>query len=46
VGVERGGWRWVDVVLDVDASLLEIHSENKQQATASYKGGYGSDPMS
>jgi len=34
-----------DVVLDVDASLVEIHSENKQQTTASYKGGYGFHPM-
>jgi len=34
-----------EVVLDVDASLVEIHSENKEQATASYKGGYGFHPM-
>jgi len=34
-----------EIVLDVDASLVEIHSENKQQATASYKGGFGFHPM-
>ena len=33
------------VVLDVDASLVEIHSENKQQAASHYKGGYGFHPM-
>lgn len=33
------------VVLDIDASLVEIHSENKEGAAASYKGGYGFHPM-
>ena len=33
------------VMLDVDASLVEIHSENKQQAASHYKGGYGFHPM-
>ena len=33
------------VVLDVDASLVEIHSENKQQAASHYKGGFGFHPM-
>ena len=33
------------VVLDIDASLVEIHSENKEQAAATYKGGYGFHPM-
>jgi hypothetical protein len=33
------------VVLDVDASLVEIHSENKQGAASHYKGGYGFAPM-
>ena len=33
------------VVLDVDASLVEIHSENKQGATSHYKGGFGFHPM-
>lgn len=27
------------VLLDIDASLLEIHTESKDQAVASYKGG-------
>ena len=29
------------VLLDVDASLVEIHSEHKQGAASHYKGGYG-----
>ena len=29
------------VMLDVDASLVEIHSENKQGAASHFKGGYG-----
>ncbi len=33
------------VVLDIDASLIEIHSENKEEAAATYKGGYGFHPM-
>ncbi|MGH8987444.1 MAG: IS1380 family transposase [Acidimicrobiales bacterium] len=33
------------VVLDIDASLVEIHSENKEQAAPTYKGGYGFHPM-
>lgn len=33
------------VILDIDSSLHEIHSENKQQAAANYKGGYGFHPM-
>ena len=33
------------VILDVDASLVEIHSENKEQAASHYKGGYGFHPM-
>jgi hypothetical protein len=33
------------VMLDVDASLVEIHSENKQGAASHYKGGYGFHPM-
>jgi hypothetical protein len=32
------------VVLDVDASLVEIHSEHKQGAASHYKGGYGFQP--
>jgi hypothetical protein len=34
-----------EVVLDVDASLVEIHSENKEKAAPTYKGGYGFHPM-
>lgn len=33
------------VVLDVDASLVEIHSEHKEGATSHYKGGFGFHPM-
>jgi hypothetical protein len=33
------------VVLDIDASLHQIHSENKQEAAANYKGGYGFHPI-
>jgi hypothetical protein len=33
------------VILDIDASLVEIHSENKEGAAPSYKGGYGFHPM-
>lgn len=32
-------------VLDVDAALVEIHSENKEGATSHYKRGYGFHPM-
>jgi CTP:molybdopterin cytidylyltransferase MocA len=34
-----------DVVLDVDAALVEIHSENKESAASHFKGGYGFHPM-
>ena len=33
------------VVLDVDASLVEIHSERKEGAAPHYKGGFGCQPM-
>jgi len=33
------------VVLDIDGSLHQIHSENKEQAAANYKGGYGFHPI-
>ncbi len=33
------------VVLDIDASLVEIHSENKEHTAATYKGGFGFHPM-
>ncbi len=34
-----------EVVIDVDASLMEVHSENKEGAAAHYKGGFGFHPM-
>jgi hypothetical protein len=33
------------IVLDIDASLHEIHSENKQETAANYKGGFGFHPI-
>jgi hypothetical protein len=33
------------MVLDVDASLHEVHSENKEDAAPNYKGGYGFHPL-
>lgn len=33
------------VVLDIDGSLHQIHSENKEEAAANYKGGYGFHPI-
>jgi hypothetical protein len=33
------------LVLDVDASLLEIHSERKEQTASHFKGGFGFHPM-
>ena len=33
------------VVLDIDASLVEIHSENKSGTGPNYKGGFGFGPM-
>jgi Transposase DDE domain group 1 len=33
------------VLLDLDASVVEIHSENKQQAAPTFKGSYGFHPM-
>ena len=33
------------VFLDIDASLVEIHSENKEQTAPTYKGGFGFHPM-
>ena len=34
-----------DVVLDIDASLHEVHSENKQETAPHYKGGFGFHPI-
>ena len=33
------------VVLDLDASLVDIHSENKEGTAANYKHGFGFSPM-
>jgi hypothetical protein len=33
------------IVLDIDASLHEVHSENKAEAAPHYKGGYGFHPI-
>ena len=33
------------VLLDIDASLVEIHSEHKVAAAPTFKGGYGFHPM-
>lgn len=33
------------VVLDIDATLVEVHSENKDGTAATYKGGFGFHPM-
>jgi hypothetical protein len=33
------------VILDIDASLHQIHSENKEEAAPNYKGGYGFHPI-
>ncbi len=33
------------VILDIDASLVEVHSENKDGAAAHYKGGFGFHPL-
>ena len=33
------------VVLDIDATLVEVHSEHKAGAAAHYKGGYGFHPL-
>jgi hypothetical protein len=33
------------VILDLDASLIDIHSENKEGTAANYKRGFGFSPM-
>ena len=33
------------VVLDIDSTLVEVHSENKDRAAAHFKGGFGFHPM-
>lgn len=51
-GVRAEVWRrssattgTASVVLDIDASLVEIHSEGKEQTAPTYKGGFGFHPM-
>ena len=50
--VRAGMWRRMGatsvtamVVLDIDASLIQIHSENKQGTGPTYKGGFGFHPL-
>jgi len=50
--VRRGVWERssvttgsAPVVLDLDASLVEVHSENKEGTAANYKRGFGFSPM-
>ena len=33
------------VILDIDASLVEVHSENKESTAPTFKGGFGFHPM-
>ena len=33
------------VVVDIDSSLHQVHSENKEQAAPNYKGGFGFHPI-
>ena len=33
------------VVLDIDGSLHQVHSENKEETAANYKGGFGFHPI-
>ena len=51
-GVRAGVWERrgdasgsAPVVLDIDSTLVEVHSENKQGAAAHFKGGFGFHPM-
>jgi hypothetical protein len=51
-GVRSDVWRRIpaitggdEVILDVDATLVEIHSENKDGAAACYDGGFGFHPL-
>ena len=50
--VRAGMWRRMGattgtstVVMDIDASLIEVHSENKQGTGPTYKGGFGYHPL-
>jgi hypothetical protein len=51
-GVRASVWRRSDattgstpVVFDIDSSLVEVHSENKEGTGPTYKGGFGFNPM-
>ncbi len=51
-GVRAGVWERrgdvsgsAAVVLDIDSTLVEVHSENKQNTAAHFKGGFGFHPM-
>ena len=44
-GLWAGHDRGRPLVLDVDSTLVEIHSENKEGAAPHFKGGYGFHPM-
>ncbi len=33
------------LVVDIDSTLVEVHSQNKEGAAPNYKGGYGFHPM-
>ncbi len=42
----RAGGRVLDyAVLDLDATLVEVHSDQKEQAAAHFKGGFGFHPL-
>ena len=43
--VWAGGGPPEEVILDVDAALVEVHSANKDQARSHFKGGFGFHPM-
>jgi hypothetical protein len=42
--VSAGGRSWPGLVIDVDATLVTCHSE-KEQAAATFKGGFGFHPL-
>ncbi len=42
--VQAGGRTWPGLVIDIDATLVTCHSE-KEQAAATFKGGFGYHPV-
>ena len=42
--VSAGGRPWPGLVLDVDATIVQVHSE-KEQASATFKGSFGYHPL-